>query len=420
MNNRLLLVVLLFACGVFTSHAQSRDTLHLPELEKRYNIFFRINSPVIDYKFKDNAKTIETMRKDIQTTFEQNGSFPDTISVVSTASPDGGHDFNERLARRRAASMKALLLEMLPPEVAEGIHINIRSLEEDWGSLMQILMAHPEFPQREQMLSILTSKAFADEEQALRKCKEGWKHLVRNYIYVLRNASVSFTVIGSVDEYTIPKPLETMQAMRYSPTLKAPESGVNLKREFVRPVLEEKKMIMAARTNLLVPGLNVGLEFPIKDNWSVGVDYWYPWAVSKNNKWCGEMLGLFVDGKYWFTGEKYKWTKAERLQGHAVGVYAGLGYYDYQKIDRGAQGEYVDVGVDYTFGLPIAKGKLRMEFNLGIGWILTYYRSYYPSSDFDDLIKDPGIIQRSTSFFGPTRASVSFVVPIRVNRKVRF
>ena len=174
---------------------------------------------------------------------------------------------------------------------------------------------------------------------------------------------------------------------------------------------------MQARTNLLIPGMNFGVEVPIGNHWSVGADYYYPWFLSKENKWCGEQLSWFIDGKYWFTGEKHKWTPTSKLKGHAVGVYAGLGYYDYQKVDRGAQGEYVDVGVDYTFGLPIADGKLRMEFNIGFGWILTYYRNYTPSTDFSDLIKDPGIKQRSTNFFGPTRASINFAIPIIVKTK---
>lgn len=270
---------------------------------------------------------------------------------------------------------------------------------------------------REEVLRILNDRRIGDEARKMRlKQLDGgrtWEYMLENYMPSLR-AATWVCVWVPIDVLENPeKPVSDTLVAAFKPlVLDAPVVP--------RPVFKEKKMIMAARTNLLIPAGNVGLEFPIRDNWSVGIDYYYPWLVSRQNRWCTEMLGLFVDGRYWFTGEKYRWTKTERLQGHAVGVYAGLGYYDFQKIDRGAQGEYVDVGVDYTFGLPVAKGKLRMEFNIGLGWILTYYRSYYPSSDYEDLIKDPGIVQRSTSFFGPTRASVSLVVPIRVNRKIRF
>ena len=92
-------------------------------------------------------------------------------------------------------------------------------------------------------------------------------------------------------------------------------------------------MILAGRTNLLAPGLNFGVEIPIGRHVSIGADYWYPWWLAKNNKYCGEMLGWFIDGKYWFSrpGGKYEWTRADKLKGHALGLYAGGGYYDYQK-----------------------------------------------------------------------------------------
>ena len=106
-----------------------------------------------------------------------------------------------------------------------------------------------------------------------------------------------------------------------------------------------------------------------------------------------------------------------KLKGHAVGVYAGTGYYDFQNKVKGAQGEFIDFGVDYTYALPVANDKLRFEFNLGLGFIKTWYRPYAPASDYSDLIKEPGVKYRSTNFIGPTRAAVSLVYPITVTTK---
>jgi hypothetical protein len=174
------------------------------------------------------------------------------------------------------------------------------------------------------------------------------------------------------------------------------------------------KTFLAARSNLLVPGMNVGIEIPIRENWSIGLDYYYPWFVSAGNKWCVEMLGWFVDAKYWFTNDKTRWLPDSRLKGHGVGIYAGLGYYDFQNATKGSQGEYVNFGVDYTYSLPVANDKLRLEFNLGLGILKTWYRPYTPSSDYADLIKEPGVKYRSTNFVCPTMAGVSLVWPITV------
>lgn len=408
---RLFASVILALSSLFLVVAQETPKPGAHHVQKRYNIFFRINSPEIDRTFQDNARTLDQMKSDIDTTLALDGAVPDSLLILSTASPDGSYAFNKWLAGARAESTEKLLLEMFP-EFKDAV-ILVDFLEEDWDGLRQVLRQHPEFPQRDEMMAIIDDQGqIDDKEKALRACKQGWRYLVNNYIHALRNSSITISVIGPPDEFTRAEPVIPVAQYSYMPTFEAPQTtippyhGAN--------EIQWRKMIFAARSNLLVPGLNVGLEFPIKDNWSVGIDYWYPWAVSKHNKWCGEMLGLFVDAKYWFPGEKYQWTRTERLQGHAVGVYAGAGYYDYQNIAKGAQGEYIDFGVDYTFALPIANDRLRLEFNVGLGFIRTWYRPYHPSSDYEDLIKEPGIKYHSTNFFGPTRAGVSLVVPIIV------
>ena len=150
------------------------------------------------------------------------------------------------------------------------------------------------------------------------------------------------------------------------------------------PQMKYRKTIMAARTNLLMPGLSIGLEFPIQEHWSIGINYNYPWAVSARNRWCVEKLSLFADVKYWFTNENTRWTADSRLKGHAM---------------------------------PVANDKLRFEFNIGLGFIKTWYRPYNPSSDYTDLIKEPGVKFRSTNFVGPTKAGVSLVYPITASVK---
>ena len=411
------------ASGVTATETQQADRGHAGSyVVKRYNLFFRINSPVIYEDFQDNAKTIATMREDIEATLQMDGSVPDSLLILSTASPDGGYEFNKRLARNRAASTEKLLLEMFPQ--FKDAHIKVEYLEEDWDGLRQVLRAHPEFPQREEMMAVIEDdNDLQSKEYRLRALKQGWRYLVRNYIHALRNSSITLTVVmtddNKDDEYVVEEVKTRMveiPAVQPDPVrFEAPPIVETLKR--IPLEVKFTKTILAARTNLLAPGLNFGVEVPIGWNWSVGVDYYYPWAVSAENKWCGEMLGWFIDGKYWITGEKHKWDINSKLKGHAIGLYGGVGYYDYQKRTNGIQGEYLDFGVDYTFAMPVANDKLRIAFNLGVGFIYTLYRPYYPSSDFEDLIKEPGVKYRTTNFIGPTRASVSLVYPITVPTK---
>lgn len=411
----LLMLMLFLLVNIHIGHAQESANQYI---SKRYNIFFEINRFSFDKNFRDNARTIEIMRQDIQTTLQMDGVLPDSLLILSTASPDGRYSWNQVLAKNRAENTKKLLLEMFPE--FKDAHIKVEYLEEDWGGLYQVLKANPQFPQREQMMAVIEDDNDAlSKEERLRALKQGWRYLVNNYIYALRNSSITLSVVMTAtnadDEFVLerPKPIPELQ-FSYTPVFEQPVGDIC-------PCTPEpkkfRKTVFAVRSNLLIPGLNIGMEIPIGSHWSIGLDYFYPWAVSKDNLWCGEMLGLFIDAKYWFPGKNNTWTPASKLRGHAVGIYAGAGYYDYQKRTNGAQGEYLDLGIDYTYALPVANDKLRLEFNIGLGYIYTLYRPYYPSSDYEDLIKEPGIKYRSTNFIGPTRAGVSLVYPITTPTK---
>lgn len=383
---------------------------------KSYNIFFDVNDTKLDSTYKTNARTMEQLKADCQPTLLYGASLPDTIYIHATSSPDGPNALNVRLAKQRALSTKQYLID-LAPEFAKSNFV-IEHHVEDWDGLRQVLLSDQNFPQREDMLKVLSDiKSYNNVHSTLKGYNAGWDYFVNNHLHALRNSSIRLVVLSDNpdDEFLRgnANQLARVEAPA-GPMLVAPETPIIYKPAATH---QWRKMIFAVRTNLLVPGMSVGLEFPIKDNWSIGLDYYYPWILPKSNKWCLQTLGGLMEVKYWFPGKKYQWTREERLQGHAVGVYGGVGYYDYQKKDNGLQGEFVDFGFDYTFALPVAKGKLRMEFNIGLGYVRTWYRPYYMSSDYVDLIKEPGILYNTTNFFGPTKAGVSLVVPIVVKTK---
>ena len=413
---RLLVLALVLITLVGAAGAQNTNKTNTQHVQKRYNIYFRINSPKIERGFQNNAQTLDKMKEDIEATLAQDGTLPDSLLILSTASPDGSYAFNRWLADARAKSTEKLLLKMFPQ--FKDAHIKVEFLEEDWDGLRQVLRQHPDFPQREEMLKVIDRKSgIDDKEKALRSLKKGWRYLVNNHIYALRNSSITLCVVmtGGTDEYMRFEPLpQDVKGISYTPEFKAPERVFNPEPRKYERNIETMKMVLGVRTNFVAPGQNIGIEIPIKDNWSIVMEHWYPWFVSKTNRWCTEQMAWFLEGRYWLPSEKYAWSDTQRLIGHAVGVYLSGGYYDYQKRTHGSQGEYMNVGVDYTFAMPIAQHRLRLEFNIGLGFVRTWYRPYKPSSDFEHLIKDPGIKYKTSNFFGPTRGGVSLIVPIMV------
>ena len=373
---------------------------------KQYTIFFRINRWDIDTTFRGNGGTIRRMQAEIDSLISEGSITADSISIVSAASPDGGNAFNVWLSKKRGLSTMDLLEERYPDIDPEIIYID--PMGEDWSTFRKVVYEDRNIPARDELIALMESDLTNDEkEKVLRKMNPAFRYILKHHIYLMRASAVTFNV--SVPMVLMP-PIAGPQALA-----EGPEGNILYRQVQSLPQAPvEKKMILAARTNLLVPALNVGVEVPVGYSWSVGADYYFPWWLARSNRYCAEMLGWFVDTKYWFGKDR---GEEDKLTGHALGAYAGFGYYDYQWEKSGNQGEYIDIGVDYTYAIPLAKDRLRMEFNIGLGWIHTVARHYTPTDDYTDLIKDPGIRHRKYNFFGPTRASVSLVVPIRVKVK---
>ena len=167
--------------------------------------------------------------------------------------------------------------------------------------------------------------------------------------------------------------------------------------------------VVAFRSNLLVPALNAGIEVPIGNHWSVGADYYFPWIwPKKDNKNCFELLAWGIEGRYWFGKNR---TLFDRLKGHSVGLYGYVGYYDFERNFHGHQGEFLNVGVDYTYAMAVGKRKaINLEFSLGLGYIYSEARQYTVIEATGPLISDK--ITKKVGYFGPTKANVSLVVPI--------
>lgn len=391
------------------------DTSSRKTFSRTYNIYFRVDRSNIDTSFRSNAGTILQMKAEIDSLLSHYGMRADSVVVVSTASPEGRNAYNIALSGRRGASAARLVQSYWPGLEPETIVVTPSG--EDWDTFCRIVAGDEGIPGREEIADIAVSDMGNDEkEKLLRERRSAFYYILRNHAYLMRASEVTFNVsvpaivlapVSSPERVSLLPPPSAISLPAFPERVPAGKSAVPAK---------EKVMIFAARTNLLVPGLNVGVEVPVGTGWSVGVDYYYPWWLAKSNMYCAEMLGLFLDGKYWFGKDR---TEQDKLTGHAIGAYVGAGYYDYQWKKSGNQGEYVDVGIDYTYSIPLSQNRLRMEFNIGLGWIHTVARHYTPTDNYDELIRDPGIRHRKYNFFGPTRASVSLVVPIRVNRKIK-
>ena len=416
MKRTFLLVSLMLFCFVWSSHAQNEnpdlyDTIRVvsdKRIQKKYSVYFGIGSSKVNRSLYGNGEVLDQIKEDINS-IKADKVIPDSLVIVSSSSPDGNTSFNLRLARMRADNTVSQVYRLLP----EFRNASLRTdhYEESWDSVRQVLENDSDFPQREQMLSILDTDLSEEmKEASLKKCTEGWAYLIENYIYAFRNSTIYLwlDLKGVVDEYVRIAPLPTLSQLTDTLVFDAPVPAVTRSYHDGSAFTPSPDIIWALRTNLLVPALNAGLEIPIKENWSLGLDYYFPWFwPNQKNKNCFEFLGWSVEGRYWFGRDR---QPQDRLKGHSVGLYVGGGYYDFERNYRGMQGQFVSPGLDYTYAMPIGRKKrLNLEFTLAVGYIRSWGTTYNVYGDYGALYPDEGTV--IWDYVGPTKAAVTLVVP---------
>lgn len=409
-------------CPLHAQNAAAPDTGNdnvARSVARRFAIYYWLDRIDIDEHYLDNEQQILQIKKYLLISPKI-----DSITICAYASPEGVYERNVWLARKRAEAARRFIVNNIPEGSSlNGDKIKLQPMDENWEGLRAEIEANYKLQNKDKVMRILDSNVGNDTKKwRIQNLDNGytWHYIIVNHMPKLRLAT--WICVWVDPEVPALAGIGPQEAEDIRPAALAQPSLPSVPMDLAPAKLYDRQMIMAGRTNLLVPGLNFGVEIPIGRHVSIGADYWYPWWLADSNKYCGEMLGWFIDGKYWFTGRngKYEWTRADKLKGHAIGVYAGGGYYDYQKRRSGYQGEYIDFGVDYTYGLPIGRKKwMRMEFNIGLGCILTQARHYTPTSGYEDLIKDPGVKQNYYTFFGPTRAGISFLLPIITKRQIK-
>lgn len=174
----------------------------------------------------------------------------------------------------------------------------------------------------------------------------------------------------------------------------------------------------AIKTNLLydaVSALNVAIEAPIGERWSVVADWVAPWWSDYDKQLYIQLMQGSIEGRYWFGDREDKL----QLTGWFAGLSAGGGVYDFMFNERkGIQGEFQVYSAVAGYAHPINKsGTLRMEYELGLGWLNTEYVKYWWDG-FDYTLVAPSPQTWVTNWYGPTKLQVSLVYYLKIRSKV--
>ena len=197
-------------------------------------------------------------------------------------------------------------------------------------------------------------------------------------------------------------PLPACTLMQYAPIV----SSVGMRQASASPVPSR----FALKTNLLYAAallINAEAEFYFKRRLSLNLDWQYAWWSNRSKHKYYRLAAVSPELRYWFASK-------ENFRGHFSGFYVGTGLYEFMaRPTHGIQGEFfIAGGLTYGYMFPLGK-RLRMEFSLGVGYMMTEYRQYHWDRGCYVYEKT-----QRYSYFGPTKAKVSLVWPLnRFKRK---
>lgn len=168
----------------------------------------------------------------------------------------------------------------------------------------------------------------------------------------------------------------------------------------------------ALKTNLLYAAalmINAEAEYYLRKRLSLNIDWQYAWWSKRSKHKYYRLAAVSPELRYWFASK-------ENFRGHFGGFYLGTGLYEFMfKPTRGIQGEFfIAGGLTYGYMFPIGR-RMRMELSLGVGYMMTEYRRYHWDRGCYVYEKT-----QRYSYFGPTKAKVSLVFPLKwLNRNSR-
>ncbi len=379
-------------------------------------IYFEEAYRYIDSTYRNNRTALAEIRSVINSA--QASGFLVSLEIQGSASPTGSEKYNRALSANRANEIEAWILRNC--NVAEAI-ITKSAAGINWRKLRDLIAAS-DVPYRDAAIEIIDNVpvlVYDDRGSIVSSRKKqlmdldlggAWEDMLERFFPDVRSASA---VLIHVVEDTRPEILEVQPPARSVASMTAPEGIRNIESAYYAKGTEQKDgFIMGLKTNLLYDAAlvpNIGAEFHLGRNFTVGGSWMYAWWSSNPNHYYWRIYGGDINFRKYFG----RIASEKPMQGHHLGVYAQAYTYDFELGGRGIMGGIpggsifdklnYGVGVEYGYSLPVAK-RFNIDFSIGAGYFGGEYREYKPI--------DGHYVWQATKYrhyFGPTKAEVSLI-----------
>lgn len=376
--------ILLYLVGVATSAwTQDCDTVR---------IYFDTDQSRIDTAMADNAAQLKHLRQTL------NKIRLDTLTILSSTSPDGGEKHNSALARQRTRSLINHIHKVCP---TPSSHYKEKDIITKWDVITERIRTDGNLPDKEHIIGLLVSpQATALEKQKLLKEFERgipYRYIARKYFPPLRYSlcilprtlrTESYPAIGiQAVEPSVPvkpQPLDTI--------LPAPAAGGPPLKDFHQPAL----------LGGAGPQRRSGIrpERPAKPHAQRGFAWWSKLSRQKVYRWMAGELAFH-----------HYFTPGRRHAGFFIGAYVQTGEFELMFGRKNRKGEFTGGGVCGGYRW-IFRERLSLSAEAGIGYL---YTDYQYALDLYGMLVRQG--HNYSHYAGPTRLALTLAIDLKRRKR---
>ncbi|MCB6980485.1 DUF3575 domain-containing protein [Bacteroides uniformis] len=367
-KNCISLILLLF--GIHSAYPQEKRT--------EIRVDFRANSTVIDPDYNGNARHLDEI-----VSFFGRMEADSTVNIINvsfcgTASPEGSHQLNKRLAHERMEALETLVRSRI------SIPDSLITREDEyipWEYLAEMI-AQSDITHKGEIIAIINGKSeivdypggrhIDSRIPALQKLDDGkaWRELLNRFFAPMRNACAVFITFKKEAEpvaptITIPEVVEMADTVP-EPFPVAVDAVVMASTE--TPTPEQWNRRLHLKTNALGLALaiaNVAAEVDLARHWSFTLPVYYSAWDYFSHKVKFRTFALQPEARYW---------PREENDGLFAGAHLGLAYYnfatggDYRTQDHDRETPAWGGGLSVGYRLPLSRNsRWKMEFSVGAG-----------------------------------------------------
>ena len=348
-------------------------------------VYYPCGNSIIYYK--SNIHALDRFIHQVDSVGQRYIIKPVTLSIVSSASPEGGIMINRKLSRSRGRSVLD--------------YLNTHS--ETFRSISSLVSCHTEELTTDHLLGTSPKESYP----AMRYARVTLHLAGEDKDSLITSSQPDIDSISCGDSDTTSTQVILAESATKPESLPDTPDG---KASPCRPCLFLK-------TNMLYDLLtfvNVSVEVPFSEHLTAEATVVYPWWRDASSHKTIQMRYVAVTPRYYFNNADRSYTSL------FAGLTVGGGKYDLQWTRRGVQGSMWHVSPVIGYSHQISK-RWKMEYSASVGFVHTKYQKYTQTSDtpYGEIkVKDYPWVSKVLNTILPTSLNVSIVYTFTKSKQI--